>query len=127
MVRTLKNSLIFTSCFVLLMSGIVSDAKTTKPLTMEERQEQLMSNINQAQGNHELTTKEARSLRSQLADLAHKKAKIKQKKTTLSPEDIQKLDTGLNNISVSINKLKLEKREHPEEQAKAAQKATQKK
>jgi hypothetical protein len=93
--------------------------KTAKPSALEEKQEQLMSAVNQAQQTHGLTDKEARGLRSSLGDVAHKKAKIKGKKSKLDPADEQKLMTSLDAISDTINKKKMDKKLHPEVQAKA--------
>jgi hypothetical protein len=103
----------------LLLSCSPGNAKTAKASTLEDRQEQLMSTINQAQLTHDLTDKEARGLRSNLGDVAHKKAKIKGKKSKLDAEDEQKLMSSLNDISDAINKKKMDKKLHPEVQAKA--------
>ncbi len=70
-----------------------------------------MRDINDGQKAKELTVKEAKKLRKDLANLAAKKAKMKAKsEETLTAEDKLVLEGGLNNISVEIKKLKLEKR-----------------
>lgn len=84
---------------------------SAKTWTVDERQFQLMQDINAGSKSKELTIKEAARLRSDLADVARKKAKflLKNKKKLL-PENIAVLEADLNKISVDISKLKLEKR-----------------
>jgi hypothetical protein len=112
---------------MLLPSGSPVSAKTAKTSPLEDKQEQLMTAINQAQLKHDLTDKEARSLRSDLGDVAHKKAKIKGKKTKLDAEDEQKLMSSLDSISDAINKKKTDKQLHPEVKAKAQAKVLESK
>lgn len=83
-----------------------------KEWTIEERQEQLMQDVNSAQKSSQLTVKEARGLRSRLAAVAKKKAKMKTKikNEQLTAEDKTELETSLNEISVDIKRLQLEKR-----------------
>lgn len=72
-----------------------------------------MQQINEGQKAKELTVKEAKSLRKDLANLAKKKAKMKakaDKKNVLTKENQTELEGDLNKISVEIQKLKLEKR-----------------
>ncbi len=72
-----------------------------------------MQQINEGQKASELTVKEAKSLRKDLANLAKKKANMKakaDKKNTLTKENQIELEGDLNKISVEIQKLKLEKR-----------------
>jgi hypothetical protein len=119
MARSLTGSLMLVALSTMIMSCSPGYAKTAKLPSLQDKQEQLMSAINQAQLTHGLTDKEARGLRSGLADVAHKKAKIKGKKGKLAPEDEEKLQNDLNVISETINKKKLDKKLHPEVQAKA--------
>lgn len=84
-----------------------------KEWSIDDRQQALMQQINEGQKANELTVKEAKSLRKDLANLAKKKAKMKAKadtKNTLTKENQTELEGDLNKISVEIQKLKLEKR-----------------
>jgi hypothetical protein len=83
----------------------------TKTWTIDERQVQLMQDINAGQKSKELTLKEANKLRSYLADVARKKKKfLKRNANKLTQDDTVILEGDLNKISVNISKLKLEKR-----------------
>lgn len=99
---------------VLLAASLIVGAAApsfAKTWTVDERQTQLMQDINAGQKSKELTLKEANKLRSDLADVARKKKKFLQKnKNKLSPEDTAILEGDLNKVSVNISKLKLEKR-----------------
>lgn len=119
MVANSNSTLMMIALSALIVISAPVEAKPSKPVTLDERQEQLMSSINQSQLTKALTDKEARSLRSSLADVAHKKAKIKGKKNQLDSDDEQKLRKELDAISETINKKKLDKKLHPEVQAKA--------
>jgi hypothetical protein len=84
-----------------------------KEWSIDDRQQALMQQINEGQKAKELTVKEAKSLRKDLANLAKKKAKMKakaDKDNTLTKENQTELEGDLNKISVEIQKLKLEKR-----------------
>jgi hypothetical protein len=84
-----------------------------KEWSIDDRQQALMQQINEGQKAKELTVKEAKSLRKDLANLAKKKAKMKAKaenNNTLTKENQTELEGDLNKISVEIQKLKLEKR-----------------
>ncbi|MDP3510382.1 MAG: hypothetical protein Q8T09_20600 [Candidatus Melainabacteria bacterium] len=84
-----------------------------KEWSIDDRQQALMQQINEGQKAKELTVKEAKSLRKDLANLAKKKAKMKAKpdaNNSLSKENQTELEGDLNKISVDIQKLKLEKR-----------------
>ena len=130
--NTKKAPIILAALTVLLFNtAILAEAakatKSVKKITIEDRQDQLMSNINQSQQSGELTIKEARKLRSELADLAHKKAKLKTKKNNkLTEDDMTKLESDLNKISVEITSLKLAKRVHPEDKDKDKSKSNSK-
>lgn len=94
---------------ILLTSGQFADAKEW---TINERQDQLMKDINEAQKKNELTDKEAKKLRSRLADVARREVKMRGKKSSGSLADADKaiLEADLNKVSVDIKKLALEKR-----------------
>ncbi len=84
-----------------------------KEWSIDDRQQALMQQINEGQKAKELTVKEAKSLRKDLANLAKKKANMKakaDKNNTLTKENQTELEGDLNKISVEIQKLKLEKR-----------------
>jgi hypothetical protein len=83
-----------------------------KNWTIEERQTQLMQDINTAQKEKQLTAKEAKKLRADLAEIARHKAEMKGKSADqkLTAEDNTKLESDLNDISVKIKKVQLNKR-----------------
>jgi hypothetical protein len=83
-----------------------------KVWTIEARQAQLMTDINEGQKGKQLTKKESDRLRSDLADVARKKKKMKSKNEGGALTDDQKkdLEADLNRISDDIHKYKLEKR-----------------
>lgn len=94
-----------------LSSLFVAVSAEAKTWTVDERQQELMQQINEGQKAKELTVKEAKNMRKALADLAKKKAKMKAKsKNALTKENVTDLEADLNKISVDIQKLKLEKR-----------------
>lgn len=72
-----------------------------------------MADINEGQKGNQLTKKEADRLRSDLADVSRKKKKMKAKthEKTLTDDQKRELEGDLNDISVAIQKHKLEKRE----------------
>lgn len=103
----------FLTIIALLFSlvSIPSDAKG-KVWTIEDRQAQLMKDINEGQKGQQLTKKEADRLRSDLADVARKKKKMKGKSDNgkLTDDNKKVLEGDLNSISDAIHKYKLEKR-----------------
>ena len=105
--------LLSTVCAIALGLGSVFSvcAVEAKEWTVDQRQQSLMMQINEGQKANELTVKEAKSLRKSLADLAKKKAKMKNKNgKSLSKDNELALEGDLNKISVEMQKLKLEKR-----------------
>jgi len=87
------------------------DIVSAKEWTINARQDQLMKDINAAQKKKELTDKEAKKLRGDLADVARKEAKLRGKNNKQIPiEDQAKLEKALNTVSVDIKRLALEKR-----------------
>ncbi len=96
---------------VLGFAVFVPSEATAKTWTIDERQEQLMKDINAAQEKKALTTKEGDKLRKMLAKVSKKKAKWKTDKTReLSQDEKFSLEGDLNTISVKIKALQLEKR-----------------
>lgn len=82
-----------------------------KTWTVDDRQAKLMQDINAGQKSGELTVKEAHGLRKMEANIARKKAKMKVKnRGRLTPENLSELEGELNEVSVELNKLRLEKR-----------------
>lgn len=71
-----------------------------------------MADINEGQKGKQLTKKQSDRLRSDLADIARKKKKMKDKSTDGKITEDQKLELekDLNDVSVAIQKYKLEKR-----------------
>ncbi|HEY9714390.1 MAG TPA: hypothetical protein V6C72_13045 [Chroococcales cyanobacterium] len=97
-------------CPLLVISSQTVSAKG-KTLSVEDRQVQLMQQINAAQRGKQLTDKEARKLRSDLADVARDKTAMLAKGSgTLSAENTNKLESELNDVSQKLLKLQLDKR-----------------
>ncbi|MBU6453710.1 MAG: hypothetical protein KGS72_18160 [Cyanobacteria bacterium REEB67] len=93
-----------------LASAVGALAKD-KVWTIDTRAARLMQEINEGQKNGELTVKEAKKLRSDLADIAHRKKLMKgDNDGKVSPEDRNKIEGDLNKVSAKIKKLELEKR-----------------
>lgn len=88
-----------------------------------------MKDINEAQKKRELTDKEAKGLRSSLADVARKEAKMRTKNNgAIKDEDKAKLEKVLNDVSIDIKRLALEKRvDVAKDKAKAAEKKPEEK
>jgi len=94
---------------VISMFPVAGMAET---MTIWQRQKALMTNINQGQKNNQLTDSEAKSLRKRLSAVSKKKTKMKRDAEggKLSSENVIELEKDLNDISVEIKKLRLEKR-----------------
>jgi len=107
----MKHVLFGAIALTLFLTAIPVSAKG-KVWTIEARQLQLMSDINEGQKGNQLTKKEADRLRSDLADVARKKKKMKEKADggKLTADNKSELEGDLNKISVNIKKFKLEKR-----------------
>jgi len=84
----------------------------SKPSIADEGQAKLMQQVNAGQKSNQLTLKEAKKLRKDLANVARKKAKMLSKTAgrKLNAEDKAKLKSDINEISENIHKLELEKR-----------------
>ena len=105
----------FVCALVLTVGSFFSTTLSAeaKEWSIDDRQQALMQQINEGQKAKELTVKEAKSLRKDLANLAKKKANMKTKAKSgnaLTKENQTELEGDLNKISVDIQKLKLEKR-----------------
>lgn len=102
----------FAAVLAISLLMVVAAPGISKTWTIDERQTQLMQDINAGQKNKELTVKECTKLRSDLADVMRKKRSLIKKSANkqLSPKDIMTLEEALNKVSVAITKLKLEKR-----------------
>ncbi len=99
-------------CAISMSLPLSIDAKG-KTWSLEDRQEQLMKDINEGQKNKGLTVKEANSLRKDLSNVSRKKVKFRKenKGSRLLTEDNKaSLEKDLNDISVQVKKLELEKR-----------------
>jgi exo-beta-1,3-glucanase (GH17 family) len=79
--------------------------------TIDTRSAKLMQEINDGQKNGSLTLKEAKKLRSDLADIAHHKHEKKlDNNDKVSDEEKNKIEGELNKVSAKIKKLELDKR-----------------
>ncbi len=111
-----KSLLLIFVAILALSSGfcgaVEAKDQKNKVWTLDDRQEQLMKDINEGQKAKELTAKEANSLRSDLSDVSRKKVKFKKKNDghKLTDDNKTSLEKDLNDISVKIKKLELEKR-----------------
>lgn len=107
-IRQLKR-IVVLSIMIFSMFPAGSMAET---MTIWQRQKALMTNINQGQKNNQLTDKEAKSLRKKLSAVSKKKAKMQRDADggKLSSENVIELEKDMNDISVEIKKLRLEKR-----------------
>lgn len=111
-----------TSLAVLGALAMVAAPANAKEWTIYERQTQLMKDVNDAQKSGDLTDKEAKSLRHDLAEVARKKAKMKDKSDDGEPTIDNKivLEKDLNKVSVALKKLSLQKRIKAKKAEKAA-------
>jgi len=95
---------------VLCLNGLPASAKG-KVWTIDTRAAKLMQEINEGQKSGALTLKEAKKLRSELADIAHRKHEMKgDNDGTVSEKDKLKIEGALNKVSTKIHKMGLEKR-----------------
>jgi hypothetical protein len=82
-----------------------------KVWTIDTRSAKLMQDINEGQKSGELTLKEAKKLRGDLADIAHRKHLMKGDNAgKVSDEDKNKIEGDLNKVSAKIKKWELDKR-----------------
>ncbi len=108
----MMNSKILLIATAFLALTFISNSQVLdKEWTVNERQDQLMKDINEAQKKKDLTAREAKGLRSDLADVTRTEAKIKENNNDKIPDgDKAKLESMLNDVSVRIKQPSLEKR-----------------
>lgn len=80
-----------------------------KKYSVEDRQTELMQVINSGQKSGQLTTAQAKKLRSDLADVSRSKKGMLKPNGTVTADDEKKLEAQLNDVSVKITKLELGK------------------
>ena len=97
---------------LLLGTSLAGTCAFAKNMTIEQRQSVLMKEINGGQKSKELTVKEAKKLRKMLADVSREKARLMGKTFArkLTHDDQKSLESMLNDVSVTLKKLELEKR-----------------
>ncbi len=107
----MKFAFLTTLALFLCLAAYPAFAKG-KVWTIEARQAQLMQDINEGQKGKQLTKKESDRLRSDLADVARRKKKMKSKNDggALTEDQKKDLEGDLNKISDDIHKYELEKR-----------------
>jgi hypothetical protein len=118
-----------TSLISILVVSILSAPQAdAKEWTIYERQLQLMKDVNEAQKSGDLTGKEAKNLRHDLANVARKKVKMKGRADDGEPTIDNKivLEKDLNKVSVELKKLSLEKRVKARKAERAAEKEAEK-
>ena len=106
------NYLVAAFLVVCMSVCSLGTALAAKTWTVETRQGQLMKDINVAQTTNQLTPKEAKKLRAQLADVVRHKKKLKAEAVNgkLTKDDDLKLEADLNAVSYKIKELQLAKR-----------------
>ncbi len=97
---------------LLIMLGVIVTLTIlpvySKAWTVEQRQTKLMQDVNAGQKSGELTAKQSRKLRKNLANVARKKAKMKISGAgKVSAEDTAKLQDRIDNTSSKIREEKL--------------------
>ncbi len=104
--------LIFVGLLTASFSGLFVDHAEAKTMSIWERQKTLMADVNRGQKSKQLTVDEAKGLRQDLAAIARKKAKMLRDNEDgeLTSNNVIDLEESLNNVSVDIKKLRLEKR-----------------
>ena len=103
-----RSSMLSLAAVICLGAGLPAQSK---PLLSDEGQAKLMQQVNAGQKSNQLTLKEAKKLRKDLANVARKKAKMLAKNgRKLSIADTTNLKSDINKISENIHKLELEKR-----------------
>jgi hypothetical protein len=107
-IRQAINGFALAAVFCGSCNGVLAKAPVW---TIDTRAAKLMQDINDGQKSGELTVKEAKKLRSDLADIAHRKSLIKgDNEGKVSDSDKAKIEGDLNKVSVKIHKLELTKR-----------------
>lgn len=109
----MNRSKLFASLLVIpaAWSFLQLPGQAAKKWTVTQRQEQLAKETGTGEKANELTKKEADDVRSDLADISSRIAKMKEKNGgKLSYKDEGKIEKALNDVSLKIQKLKLQKR-----------------
>lgn len=108
---SISRALVQAVVLMLLTQPLSCPNGLAKTYTVEDRQLKLMEEINAAQRANQLTVKEAKKLRKDLADVARdKKSMLAKGKGKLSDDDSAKLESELNDVSNKLLKLQLAKR-----------------
>ena len=109
-----QRAVIRTAMAVLTLMALQSGtpALSAEPeWNVDTRTQRLMQEINLAQKENQLTDKEAKKLRSDLADIVAKKTRWRDKaKGLLTEKQNRSLEKDINSVSVKLHKLQLEKR-----------------
>lgn len=109
-----QRAVMRTAMAALAISALqsVAPALSAEPdWNVDTRTQRLMQEINTAQKENQLTDKEAKKLRSDLADIVAKKTKWRDKaKGVLTEKQKRSLEGDINSVSVKLHKLQLEKR-----------------
>jgi septal ring factor EnvC (AmiA/AmiB activator) len=107
----MKRTDIFAASLALLIGISTLQQPAQARYTINERQVRLQKEISQGVKANELTKKEADDLKSSMADIDSRIAKMKEKNAgKISIKDQKKLEKSLNDVSVKITKLRLDKR-----------------
>jgi hypothetical protein len=111
----MRGSTLLSLFAIFACSAIISEANPAyaKVWSIDERQLQLMQDINKGQKLHQLTPKEAKKLREALSGIARKKKKFQNGEgpgKTFSDTQKSELESDLNKVSTDIKKVELEKR-----------------
>jgi len=98
--KSLLHKAIAFTCLSLLGFAEFDLPTLAKVWTVEERQVQLMQDINNAEKSKQISSKEARALRKMQANIARKKAALRAKnRGKLTDDDIVKLNKDLDAAS----------------------------
>jgi hypothetical protein len=100
------GALLSFSALATALAPVFAPPAFAKVWTIDERQLQLMQDINNAEKSKQITSKEARSLRKLQANIARKKAALRgQHRGVLTKEDIAKLNKDLDAASNKTREL----------------------
>lgn len=106
----MKRSSIFAIALTLVI-GFATVQQAQARFTIYQRQVRLQSEVKQGMRANELTKREYDSLRSDLADISDRIARMKEKNFgKLSIKDQGKIERALNDVSVKLTKYRLNKR-----------------
>jgi hypothetical protein len=100
--------------FAAMLAILATTAAPARTWTIHQRQLAEQSRITKGEKSGELTKKEADGLRQDMADIDGKIAKAKAKNgNKISIKDQGKIEKSLNDVTLKIEKLELEKRTQP--------------